>query len=625
MQAHSPLRRTAPIANAILLVLASFWVFSVFSGPVSSADFWWHLKMGQYIAETRSLPSTDPFSFTTQWDPMDESSRRNMLFTLRQSWLAQILLFGVYRFFSFEGIVYLRALVLTSLLMLVFRGVRREGAGIHASLLLALPAVFVFTGFTPERPQLFSFLFFTCIVFLAEGFRKKAESLRSDIRSTVNFLLPAVLIMLLWANMHGGFFLGIVLLWIYVLTEFLKYALRRFGPALPTAALKVLGATAILSSLFAFINPNGFAVFRILTERRHGLYRYLVSETVSTVDHVRMGLFGPELIAFFFLLVLCTLFFAIRARRLDSTDAVLFCVYAGLGLYLFRLIPFFVPIGILCLARYRPRFRFTGSPEIAEETRRSRRGEMIVSLLLSFVLIFTLIHGTLFGGVITAHPFHRNESVVTGKYPRGAVQFLKETRLPGNLFNPLDWGGYLMWHLHPEYLVFVDGRGLREDVVVNSARIMMGSKIERGGMPEWKALLDYYGVSTIVTYSVDHFSGRLIPLVTALSRDPDWEIVYADDVSLVFVRAALENADILRRFSLPKERIWHEVIAEAGAKSRGFFSRQVRANFRVTIGDAYLSLGMYRNAFDEYREAWVLGPQDPQVQERLRFLQRMIP
>lgn len=438
------------------------------------------------------------------------------------------------------------------------------------------------------------------------------------------YLIPIPLIMLFWANMHGGFFLGLILLWAYALMESMKYILRRFGPPLSATSLKLLVATTLLSTFSAFVNPNGFAVFRILTERRHGLYRYLVSETVSTIDHVRMGLFGPELIVFFFLVVLCTLFFAIRAKQLDITDVVLFCVFAGLGLYLFRLIPFFVPVAILYLARYGPRFRLSDAPEGADETHRSRRAEMIASALLSFALIFFLIRGTLFGGVITSHLFHRNESIVPGKYPRGAVQFLKETRFPDNLFNPLDWGGYLMWHLYPEYLVFVDGRGLREDVVVNSARIMMGSESDRGGTPGWKALLDYYRVSTIITYSVDHFSGRLIPLITALTRDPDWEVVFADGVSLVFVRAIPENADLLRRFSLPKERIWHEVIAEARAKSRGFFSKQVRANFRVTIGDAYLSLGKYQIAFDEYKGAWLLDPSNPQVRERLRFLQRMV-
>jgi hypothetical protein len=32
--------------------------------PLSDGDFWWHLKTGEYILNTRSIPKTDFFSFT---------------------------------------------------------------------------------------------------------------------------------------------------------------------------------------------------------------------------------------------------------------------------------------------------------------------------------------------------------------------------------------------------------------------------------------------------------------------------------------------------------------------------------------------------------------------------------
>jgi hypothetical protein len=648
------LQKTAKIINLILLILAIVFVFGIFSGPISSADFWWHLKSGQFIRETRALPATDPFSYTTDWDSSDQQTLRNKHFTLKQSWLAQLLLYEVYRIFDFHGIIYLRATLLTIVIMLLYRSIRREGIGLHVSLFLVLPAVIIFLGFTPERPQLFSFLFFTLMVFLLEGFRKVSISLNTTPRipplgkwgdaggslhksqqvSHLFYLIPLPFVMLLWSNIHGGFFLGIILLSSYFSAELIKNTAKRFGPSLPLKSLKALGIITLISSLCSLINPNGYNVFIVLMERRYGLYRYLISETISTIEHVRLGLFGPELMMFFVLLFLCLVVLLTHIRRMDLTDALTMIIFAGLGLYLFRLIPFFTPLAVLFISRYRvrfsERFRPSRNDNIDKESLLSQSGsgtastQIALSSLLSLLLIFTLIKGNLFGGLITTNLFHRSEVVTGSKYPQGAVQFLKETRMPGNLFNPLDWGGYLMWYLFPDYKVFIDGRGLREDVVVKASKIMAAVNNDLKGMPEWKTYLEHYNVSMIITYSVAHFSGRLIPLIPALINDPQWNLIYADEISLVFAKETPENSSIIRKFQLPKEWIWHEVVSEAWLKSRGFFSRQIQANFLITIGDAYLSVKNYEYAKASYLRAWQTDPDNRMVRDRLQFINSIL-
>jgi len=500
--------------------------------------------------------------------------------------------------------------------------------------------------------------------------------------------------MLLWSNIHGGFFLGIILLASYFFAELIKYLSKRFGPSLPLKSLKVLGITTLISSLCSLINPNGYNVFIVVMERRHGLYRYLISETVSTIEHIRLGLFGPELIMFLVLLFLCLVFFLLRIRRLDLTDALAIIIFAGLSIYLFRLIPFFTPLAVVFIARYRIRLNelsFFGSakkvchsgwsdssqrsasdlagishssPPLSDTSKivspplrggdggegvksigtpppypsplkgegaikktafsqfgnQSSLTQIVLSLLLSLLIIFTLIEGTLFSGFITTNLFHRDEIVVGSKYPQGAVKFLKETKMPGNMFNPLDWGGYLMWYLYPDYKVFIDGRGLREDVVVQASKIMATVKNDIGGIPEWKAYIDHYNVSIIVTYSVEHFTGRLIPLISAIFNDPQWNLIFADNISIIFAKDIPENREILQRFSIPKEQIWHEVISEAQLKSQGFFAKNVRVNFLITIGDAFLSLRDYQRAMDIYARAWQMAPDNQMVRSRLQFL-----
>ena len=163
---------TLKIAKLTLLALLFTLVFGLFSVEIKDPDFWWHLKTGEYIYQSGALPVTDPFAYTSlQKDPLNPESKR-IGFILTQYWLAQVVFYRIYDFFGLEGIIFLRASLLTLLIFLIFRGIRREGFGIYSSVIFLVPVVMIFRTFTGERPQLFSFLFAFLLIFLLEGFRK---------------------------------------------------------------------------------------------------------------------------------------------------------------------------------------------------------------------------------------------------------------------------------------------------------------------------------------------------------------------------------------------------------------------------------------------------------------------
>ena len=43
-------------------------------------------------------------------------------------------------------------------------------------------------------------------------------------------------------------------------------------------------------------------------------------------------------------------------------------------------------------------------------------------------------------------------------YPEGAVAFMRQHDLRGNILGDFDWGEYLIWHTAPDSKVFIDGR-----------------------------------------------------------------------------------------------------------------------------------------------------------------------
>src|SRR5258707_14588178 len=89
-----------------LLALAALLLLGLFSPPVADTDFWWHLKTGEYMAQSHSLPVPDPFAWTTAKVPLaypaEVQTRR---FNLTHEWLAQLMLYLVWRVGGFAGVV----------------------------------------------------------------------------------------------------------------------------------------------------------------------------------------------------------------------------------------------------------------------------------------------------------------------------------------------------------------------------------------------------------------------------------------------------------------------------------------------------------------------------------------
>lgn len=583
------------------------FIFALFSVEIRDSDFWWHLKTGEYISTSGSLPSTDPFSYTSLTkDPVNPESKR-IKFILRQYWLAQLIFYWIYSLFSFQGIILLRASILTLLIFLIYRSVRREGMGLYFSIALMIPAVLVFSSnFTGERPQLFSFLFSFLLIFLLEGFRlqsQRAKDRSQGKRDSRWYLLPLPVITLLWANMHGGFFLGNLIILGYLASELIKHMTKRFGTRLPASSLKALGIVSILAVIVSFINPNGFNVVSILLELEQSRYKETIIEAMSPFT---IGIHYADVALFFLLLGLSGVILIINLRKLDLTDVILFSGLTFMGLNAVRFIPFFIPYAVLLIARYW--IKTIERSSLEEKTAAIRNA---IGIILAFSLIALIIFTSVKYDIIV------KSGVRQEKYPEGAAKFLRENRIVGNMFNPYYWGGYLIWNLYPEYKVFIDGRSLIEDVYFQYLKVFQASPQLFEGIPGWKAVLKAYKVDFIITFSVDRFTGKLVPLIPALYHDPEWHLVYMDRISLVFLRQGPENQHFIDKFGLPKDWLWGEVVTEALVKAK---DSPRRANFYVTIGDAFMAKKSYMDARAAYGKALQTDPENSTVRERMQFL-----
>lgn len=112
------------------------------------------------------------------------------------------------------------------------------------------------------------------------------------------------------------------------------------------------------------------------------------------------------------------------------------------------------------------------------------------------------------------------QSVKTDRYPVAAVEYVREHHPPGPLFNPFDWGGYLIWAL-PDHPVSVDGR----TNIYGDVRLRRNFATWAGD--GWRSD-PVLAASNVVVAPADW------PLTRELRTS--WQVVYEDRTAVVFVR-----------------------------------------------------------------------------------------
>jgi len=104
---NAPLTTNASLRQLFVIILF-LALFSMALRPIADPDFWWHLRTGQVIFETRAIPHADPFSFTNQGKTW-----------VAHEWLSEILLYGIYRIGGYGLLILIFAAIITATFLLV--------------------------------------------------------------------------------------------------------------------------------------------------------------------------------------------------------------------------------------------------------------------------------------------------------------------------------------------------------------------------------------------------------------------------------------------------------------------------------------------------------------------------
>lgn len=532
-------------------------VAATFFSRIWDPDFFWHLATGRWIVLNMTLPAHDPFT------PFSYGTGREALI-LKGYWLAQVSYHFFHALFGTFGLALLKSATFVALFALVFHYHQIKKSSFPWVLLCLLPLYESLLHFRGDRPNIFSFLFFAGLLYLLETRRWQ--------------LLP--LLMLVWANVHGGYLLGDVVIVLYLGA----LALSRRGEVSPRVA-----GWGLLAVGVSFINPLGMTPLFLMFKLEGSQYQQATFEFLSPV---RLALDYHDFYLGYFL----ALFLALGGLCFCRKDAhwaqlALLLLTACISLQHARYIPFFV---ITC-AFFLPHFfnRVT-LPALGRQF-------LLYGSTTLIVLLFTA--DLMDGRALTA-------GLEPGRFPVKAAEFVAHSGVSGSLFGNDVWGGYLLWQL-PKTTVLSDTRGLSEEVFLNNLRI-------QNAEPGWEEQLLALNTSIIVVSAFDPISGNAKRLWQSLVYSPNWQLAYSDAVSLVFFRKDVVYAGP----ALSQQ--------EKLVKSRDHALAQIRtlvAKYPQTpghwgdLGQIHLLRGEVAEAINAYRKAVDLDPGNDDYRTRLQILE----
>lgn len=609
------------IVTAILFCL----IFVLAHRAIFDPDIWLHLKTGEFIIQNKIIPHSDIFSFTIQGKPWVD-----------HSWLFQTISYLIYNRWQAEGLIFLQSFIITlSFLVLLFMGYRAIKLYIEVAILILLTVYATQSRFN-IRPEIFSLLFFALYLYL----------LRFHIdKRTIWLLVP---IQVLWVNFHGYFFLGPLLVFLFIIAETLRRKIK-FLPwqwkeefALSDVTYIRLKRLLLFVVLACFLNPNAFKgafyplyVFKDTLLGKSQLFFKYIKELQPTFGKVKI--LGNS---YYLIVVFCFSLMLFNFKKLKIIEILLVSFF-----FLFSL-----------TRRHSAFFSFTAYTIIISHISQTLEN-ISTNIKLQFPFRKTLYFIFRYGIVIiliawlglkvnnvlglSYYDFGSQElkSFLSGiehkHYPEKAVDFILENEIASNMLNDFNSGAYLIGRAYPKRKVFIDGR----TEVYGQEFFKEYLNLMEGDVPTFERIIDRYHITAILL----NMASRSMPdIITHIYKDAHWKLVFFDDTGVVFLKDIPSNQGLIdryevdfRKYSVPQvdlkvlglRRIYPSPYTQRASlfnllEEDEMVVLECKEALRIMpncaeayhlIGKVYLRKKLYQEAFHNLRSAAVLLPGNVEI------------
>ena len=472
-------------------------IWAAFVGAVQDPDYWWHLRVGEWILANRRLPDHDLFTYTVAshaW--IDHEYLSEVLIALAHS-AGGLALVSI----AFGAVTWLGFVYICRTSDVLRRPYVIAGLGIALGVLAGAPI-------WGPRAQMLTFLFSCVELYWLDGYLRG--------RSRAVTWLP--LLVALWANLHGGFVIAFIFLGAAIAAEaagFLVHSseARRLEHR---RRLQTLGRTFALCAVALLATPHGLKVY----------LNPLETLTSPAQRRLIVEWFSPD----FHMLVMLPFL------------AMVLLLLAGFGLRRPTLYQFLLSAGTLALAlesvRHVALFVAASTPVLIDvwsgawEDFRRERGWHVSSGSTSplFRVVTAAALAAILGatGVRIGNNLAQQARETSQQYPVAAADWLAAHPDVGTrMYNQYGWGGYMADRFYPDpnRRVFIFG-----EASVMGDSFLQDYQDVQTLRSDWRQVLDRYGVDYIV-----YNSGEALDNV--LRGDPGWHEVYRDKVAVIYVRS----------------------------------------------------------------------------------------
>lgn len=455
-------------------------------------DVYWHIAAGQWIFQHRAVPTQDPFSHTVPgvtW--------------MAHEWLSEIVLAAAHQWGGWPLVIAIAALAFAATIALLTRALLRYLEPIYALMFAAL-AMAMAAGHVLARPHVIAMPLM--MVWTIELVRASDEG-----RSPKLWLLP---VMTLWANLHGGFTLGIALAFAFAL-EALLGARERKSLKAKAGAWGVFLFGAVASALLTPHGPDGILfTWQLMTQMNYtlGWIGEWMSPNFHDLQPLEIWLLGGLALVMH------------QGLQLPPIRLILILGLLHLSLKHVRnielvglLTPLFVAASFA--AQWRQRRQAAQQAESIDRlllVLAQPAGQLAIAAGLAVVLVVPVWSSRV-----------RPIELPTSSVPALAVRAVQQAGIAGPVLNSYNWGGYLIYSGIP---VFIDGRAdMYGDTFLREYVEALGLKTS-GGLQE---LLTKYRITWTLLEPRS-------PAVAMLDHLPAWRRLYSDGTAVVHVRAAPE-------------------------------------------------------------------------------------
>jgi hypothetical protein len=429
---------------------------------------------------------------------------------LSHEWLSALIFRGIYQLGGGKAFSVFRAsMMLAMLLLLWFSLEKRARSFILTAPILAL-AAYIILERVFVRPHIFTLLFLCVWVFSLEHWRRERR---------LRYLVILVPLQILWANLHGGYIIALVLGAAMTGTT----ALLTLFPSLSksesfswsdVARLAALTAACLVASL---INPHGLQLVKFsLTMSFSSDYikQYVYEWGSPLAAKYRDRAYGFNIVLSLFILMVLGLILNLKRRPL--LDAVFAILATAITVTAIRFVSFIGILGFPLTVRAWLAVADTGARPVLV-----KRYPFIETALIALILASTLIYGFPYDKTT-----HRSVGWgFGGRLPDQTVEFLKEQGFGGTIFNDYADGAYILHHLSPRIRPVMDSR-----IDVYGSELTREYFSSRDDPLKFFQYLNKYNVSLILLMQ----SKKNIPVIQLLSQLPASKLLLRADDRFLF-------------------------------------------------------------------------------------------